>query len=351
MGSRLFEIAAFLVVGAAVVFTLSRGSDVLIPLAIAGMAWYLLNAFSRVLRARVPYGERLPHLFWIAISLVIAGAVLAMTMSLLAFSLGGISEAAPKYQENLNGHLQAIADALGMGKAPGVDQLLQKIDLKWAVGGVAGIATVVAGDMGLIFVYVLFLILEQESFGRKMKALMPDSARRAAMSRLLDRIQASIREYLWIKTLMCLLVGVLTFAGLKAIGVEYAFFWAFVAFLSNYIPTVGSLVGIALPAVFALLQFQTPTQSVVVLVGLFLIHFVVGNVLEPKLMGGKLNVSAFVVILSLVVWGKLWGITGMFLCVPITVVTMIVLAHFPKTRPVAVLLSENGNLQIGSGDQ
>jgi predicted PurR-regulated permease PerM len=173
--------------------------------------------------------------------------------------------------------------------------------------------------------------------------------RRAAYSKVLDRIQDSIRGYVLIKTLLSLLMGALTFATLKVLGVDYAFFWAFVAFMANYIPTVGALVGIALPAVFALVQFPTPTTGLIVAAVLGGFHFVVGDVIEPRWMGTKLNISSFVVILSLVVWGKIWGITGMFLCVPLTVIMMIIFAQFPSTRKIAVLLSGDGDLSFARG--
>ena len=351
MTAKSLEMTAFAVLLYLGVTLLARGSEILIPVAVAVMIWYLLNALALVLKRVIPRGERLPRLALVGLAMGVVLLFMVLALDLLTISLSGISEALPKYQENINLILNRGATVLGMESAPGVGEMLKKVDLKWAVGGVAGIAAAIAGQMGLILVYVLFLILEQESFGNKMKALLPDSRRRARMGRLLDRIQESIREYVWIKTLMCLLVGALTYGVLLIIGVDYAFFWAFVAFLANYVPTVGSVVGIMLPALLALVQFPTPFQGVLTLLLLGALHFSVGNVLEPKLMGGKLNISAFVVILSLVVWGHLWGITGMFLCVPLTVIAMIILAHFPSTRPIAVLLSEDGEITLGDGEE
>lgn len=343
-------IAAWTVLPVAAVFILVKGSEVLIPLAVAVMLWYLLAALSDALEKFAPRGLNLPHLFWVGLALALVGAALFIAFNLLTASLSGITEAAPTYQKNLNGLLESVASALGMGKAPGVEQLIEKVDLKWAVGGVAGLATVIAGDIVLIFVYVLFLILEQEIFGRKFRALVSDPTRREAYAAVFSRIQESIRGYVLIKTVLSLLMGALTFATLKIFGVDYAFFWAFVAFLANYIPTVGALVGIALPVVFALVQFPTPAPGLIagaILVG---VHFVIGDVIEPKWMGTKLNISSFVVILSLVVWGKIWGIVGMFLCVPLTVIMMIIFAQFPATRPVAVLLSGDGDLSFACGE-
>ncbi len=118
----------------------------------------------------------------------------------------------------------------------------------------------------------------------------------------------------------------------------------------NYIPTIGSLIGVVFPALLTLVQFAALGPFLVVTIGLGLTQFVFGNVLEPRMMGKSLNLSPLIVIVSLAVWGSIWGVTGMFLCVPITVVMMIVLAGFPQTRPIAILLSATGRIDTPAHD-
>ena len=112
-------------------------------------------------------------------------------------------------------------------------------------------------------------------------------------------------------------------------------------FLLAYIPTIGSLLGVVFPALMALLQFGGGSEFLTIAVGLGAAQLVIGNVLEPRMMGKSLNLSSLVVIISLAVWGSIWGVTGMFLSVPITVLLMIVLAEFVN-RPIAILLSADG---------
>lgn len=128
------------------------------------------------------------------------------------------------------------------------------------------------------------------------------------------------------------------------IGVDFAIFWAFLIFLLNYIPTIGSLIATAFPAVLTLVQFETFTPFIIVLVAITGIQMVVGNFIEPKMMGNSLKISSLVVLLSLAFWGAIWGVTGMFLCVPITVILMIIFAQFPTSRPIAILLSDDGDI-------
>jgi AI-2 transport protein TqsA len=161
---------------------------------------------------------------------------------------------------------------------------------------------------------------------------------------ILSHAQEDIQTYLWIKTVTSTVTGVVSYFILKWVGVDFAGFWAFTIFLLNFVPTVGSIIATLFPAILALIQFETIYQFLFVLISVGTVQIVVGNFLEPKLMGRSLNVSPFVVILSLTLWGSIWGIAGMFLSVPITVMMLIVFAHFEQTRYLAILLSGDGCL-------
>ncbi|WP_419590064.1 AI-2E family transporter [Thiolapillus sp.] len=141
------------------------------------------------------------------------------------------------------------------------------------------------------------------------------------------------------------LTGIVSYIILLWVGVDYVPFWALLIFMLNYIPTIGSMVAVLLPTTLALVQFDTFGPFVTLLVSLGTVQVLIGNVLEPRLMGSSLNLSPLVVILALSLWGQMWGVTGMFLSVPITVISMIVLANFPQTRAIAVAMSENGRLK------
>jgi predicted PurR-regulated permease PerM len=131
------------------------------------------------------------------------------------------------------------------------------------------------------------------------------------------------------------------------VGVDFASFWAVLIFLLNFIPTIGSIIATAFPSLLALVQFETAGPFFITISILTAIQFSIGSLIEPKLMGNRLNLSPLVILLSLGLWGSIWGIPGMFLCVPITVIIMIICAYFPETRPIAVALSGNGELPVG----
>jgi predicted PurR-regulated permease PerM len=153
-----------------------------------------------------------------------------------------------------------------------------------------------------------------------------------------------IQSYILIMTFVSTLTAILSYGVMVAVGLEHAAFWAFLIFILNFIPTIGSIIGTALPSLYGLLQFGDFKPFLILLAAIGVIQFLIGNILQPRLSAKTLNLSQFVVILSLFVWGAMWGIVGMFLAVPITAILMIVFANFPSTRVLAAALSESGDV-------
>lgn len=133
---------------------------------------------------------------------------------------------------------------------------------------------------------------------------------------------------------------------MKAVGVDFAGFWALLIFALNFIPYIGAWLGVVFPAALALIQFDTPTPFLLTTGGLALIQFTTGSIIEPRVMGTGLNLSPVIMLLSLALWGSMWGIAGMLLAVPLMVIVMIVCSHFEATRPIAVLLSADGDVRM-----
>src|SRR5690606_28414174 len=150
-----------------------------------------------------------------------------------------------------------------------------------------------------------------------------------------------------IKFLASAATGLLSYILLRALGINFAEIWALLIFIFNFIPTIGSIVATLFPSLMALAQSNDGFGLFfAVLLGITAIQILIGNVLEPRIVGQSLNLSPVVILFNLALWGAIWGIPGMFLCVPLLIITTIVLAHFPKTRPIAILLSSDGRLNI-----
>jgi predicted PurR-regulated permease PerM len=200
------------------------------------------------------------------------------------------------------------------------------------------------GKAFLILIYTLFLVLEEPFFSSKIKAIYSNENSFNEVISIINQIDTSIRKYISIKTFVSFLTGMLSYFALLIIGIDVPLFWAFLIFIMNFIPTIGSLIATGFPAIFAMLQFGEVGPGIWVLSVVGAIQLVVGNYIDPKLTGDSLNVSPLVILLSLTFWGALWGITGMILSVPITVMMIIIFAEIPSTRPIAIILSKKGNV-------
>lgn len=191
----------------------------------------------------------------------------------------------------------------------------------------------------LVLLYVIFLLLEQQIFQQKIRQIFNERTEYVKFLAIVKKVDESIHSYVTIKTGLCFLGGVLSYVVLLILQVDFAFLWAFLIFLFNFIPIIGAFIGVLFPSLIAVLQFGTWLEPVLVISLLTAIQLVIGNFVEPKILGTKLNLSPLVVIISLSFWGALWGVAGMFLCVPITVMLMIVFAQIKETRNIAILLS------------
>jgi|TARA_B110000093_G_C12736131_1_gene312365 predicted PurR-regulated permease PerM len=160
----------------------------------------------------------------------------------------------------------------------------------------------------------------------------------------LKKIDKSLSSYISLKSLIASMTSTLSYFILLGVGIDSPVFWAFLIFMFNFIPSVGPILGTIMPALFSLLQFGQFTPFLIILISLGIVAVLIGSFVEPRLMGNTLNISPLVAILSLAIWGAIWGIIGMLLSVPITVTMIIIFSQFKGTRNIAILLSEKGKV-------
>lgn len=322
-----------------VFYVLWVGQALLVPLAIAVLIWYMINALAR-LYARFMFKESANWLT-LTLALITMAVGIGVVVDIVQNNIADVKRAAPTYKTDLDQWLVRIYELLGIEDLPTFSQFIQTVDIGPIITNFAGALTGLVGNLALIIVYVGFLLYEQKTFPNKLTRMFPQEEKRTEVRAVIDNIQHQIQAYIWIKTLVSVVTGLVGYVVLTLVGVDFASFWAFAIFLLNYIPIIGSVIATLFPALLTLIQFDTFTPFLIVGIGLTSAQFLVGNVVEPKLMGSSLNLSPLVVLLSLALWGSLWGVPGMFLCVPIMV---IILSHFGPTRPLAVMLSESGEL-------
>jgi len=281
-------------------------------------------------------------------ALITMGAFAGFLVDLIQSNATQVMAAAPSYKPRIQQLVDSVASLFGVQQPPSIRQMIASLDFGPWVSRFATALTSLIGNIGLILIYVLFLLMEQNTFAYKVKALFPDTERRQQVQGMLQQMNKEIQSYLGIKTLISVVTGLLSYMVLLLVGVDYAAFWGVTIFLLNYIPTIGSIVATVFPAVLALIQFDTVTPFLIVVVGLTTIQFLIGSLLEPRMMGNTLNLSPLAVLLLLALWGSVWGVVGMFLSVPLSVIALIVLSHIESTRPIAIFLSSSGELKTAS---
>jgi len=194
------------------------------------------------------------------------------------------------------------------------------------------------GNLMWVLLFMIFILAEREAFTRRLvRILGADKA--SPVLETMARVNQSVQEYLGLKTVISLLTGVMVTVVLWLFGVDFALLWGTLVFIMNFVPTIGSIVATIPPIAITLFQFGSISKTLLVAVLLIAIQLVVGNIIEPKVMGKGLNLSPLVVLLSLIFWGWIWGIPGMLMSVPLTAAIRIALEQIDSTRTVAALIS------------
>ncbi|WP_366658278.1 AI-2E family transporter [Fodinicurvata sp. EGI_FJ10296] len=321
---------------------LEQGRSFLLPLAIAILIFSLLTAAAdSITRVRI-LGVSAPY--WLSNIIVISVSALFILIiaGILAGQIDAFAAAAPHYAARVQEIVIDLFSWLGDDISAGLVDSVAEIDFGFHARWVAGSAGYGLTTVILIVIYIGFLMAERSHASRKFDRLFTSPRRAEVVRGVVQSIGSSIRRYILVKTIVSSLTGLLTYAALKSIGVDFAETWGLLAFLLNFIPNIGSIIASVLPTLASMVQFEIWTPVLVVFLGLGTLQFVIGNIVEPMLMGRTLNLSSFAIILSLTFWGAVWGIVGMFLAVPITVMLMIICAHVTPLRPLAVLLSADG---------
>ncbi|HWE98684.1 MAG TPA: AI-2E family transporter [Caulobacteraceae bacterium] len=312
---------------------------ILTPLLLAVFLGVMVDGFARFLRRRLP---DLPEAAALTGAIIISAALFVGGVLVLVEQAGGFVSALAGAQPKLNRLLREAAGLMHMKRPGSVNQLLTSLNPSSWLGTVAAALQNLLSSALLVLIYLGFLVAARVSMSRKVVRLFGDRRRRRDAVRLLLRVRHSIERYLWIQTVTGLMIAGASWLVMALVGLDNALFWALLIFLVNYVPIVGAAAAIVLPAVFAAVQFPGLGQAAIILGGLFIVTFIVGNIVLPRMQGDSLNMDPLVVLLSLAFWGALWGLAGMFLSTPLTVLAMMILAQIPGARWIAVLLSANG---------
>lgn len=329
-------------------WVLHVGQSIFVPAVLGAVIVYIIVGLAQALGRLPGAGPELPSQLRYLISILAIGVICVLFAYLVMANKERALALAPQYQQSLLATIQQVAVRFGFETEPTWatlrQDLLARIDLQRLAGSLLASVGSIVVTFVVVCLYATFLMFERRSFEAKLANLSDDPARVARIRQVIVAINRRIGSYLALKTLLSLALGMTSYLVMRLFGLEFAALWSVLIFFLNFVPYVGSVLGVAFPVLMAVVQFQDPGTVLTLLLALTILQFGIGNFLDPWLMGNSLNLSPFAILVSLAVWSELWGVPGAFLAVPITAIVTIVLSEFPGTRPIAVLLSSNGRV-------
>ncbi len=330
-------------------FLLYIGRSIIVPIVMAAIVVYVIVGLAHYLDRLPVLGRYLPGWLRQLVAVFAIGAAIASMIALIITNASSVAAVIPRYQEQLLSLIQSAAVHLGVQEEPTWttlrDQVLAEIEFRPLIQTTLSSVSQIVAVAAVVFIYAGFLLSERVTFGTKISRLSSDPETVAEINAILAEVNDRVGAYLALKTFVNIVLGAISWVMMSVVGVEFAAFWAVLIGLLNYIPYVGSFIGVLFPVVLSAMQFGDIGTVLLVLLVLSAAQMFVGSILEPYIMGNSLNLSPTVILLGLAIWSALWGIPGAILSVPIMASLVIVLASFQSTRPFAVMLSRNG--QVG----
>ena len=328
-------------------YILKVGQTIFLPFIVALFLWCLIYILTTnyskffIEKLHLPSWSRyLARIF----AIITLACVIYFIVIGIKSNIDEVSETFGRYQQNMGGIFERLQNYLGIKHKITFANAIKEIDIPSVINLVfQGVASFVRSSV-MVLIYLLFILLEEKSFSKKIPQFFSSKKSEKETKALFEKVYSKIEIYVSVKMFTSLLTGILAFIIMKSVNLDFATFWAILMFLLNFIPTIGSIVSSAFPILFAILQFNGDILPIsVVTIGIISIQLLIGNIIDPKIMGKRLNLSPLVLILSLVIWGSIWGVVGMFLCVPIMIILTIILLQFPSTKKFAMLLTEDGD--------
>jgi len=310
---------------------------VLVPFSLAVFLSFLLNPIVEFLiRKKIPRAIAI-------VFILLFTFVLLYLLGLLFYSSGkAFASDLPNYGKKFNTLITNLFEKWKLAS-----EKLEPID--WANQlNFSSIASFLLSSLGSflkfltnLFLVLLFLVFILAGRGRLREKIQNSFKKEDSLriNEIISNVDHQVYKYLSIKTLISLITGLLAGVILYIFGVNYAIIWGFFTFLLNYIPNLGSVIATVFPVLMAIIQFESIWPTLWILLILIVIQTLMGNVVEPRILGMRLGLSPLVVILSLIFWGWLWGIVGMILAVPITATIKIICENVPQLRIISELIS------------
>ena len=337
MQSRFLNIFLALAVAIIICWLLQLLKFVFLPLIIAVFISFLLNPLIiRLTRYKIP------HILAVFIALGLTILVLYMAGTIVLQSLVSFRDEFPRYEAQIN---EMIAQAENLAKldiGPLDNQRLRRELSRLSLSSAAAylLNSLVTFLTYLLFtlVFAIFLLLGRPKMPKKIRRAF-NFEQSAAIIEAIDGISQQVQRYIWAKTLTSIITGGMMILVCLLFGIDFAVTFGFFTFLLNFVPTIGVLVASIPPPLVAVVQTGSWMTALWVILALIFVMMTLGNFIEPRILGGSVNLSPLVALFSLIFWGWLWGPAGMIVAVPVTAMIKFTCDHVDGLRPIGVLMS------------
>ncbi len=345
-GNKFTHTSLIIIATVAVLFVLKVSKDVAVPLVFSFLCFLLFSPLLRRMdKLHIPAFISVPCVMVLLLLIfILAGWFIVMTVDSLIRLVPFYADKVVSLDRLLSAKLSAFIDL------PDGTSFLAVLPVNWSSLAISSLTSISNKFFAftkvalLVYIFFLFLLLERQSIIPKVLASAPKRGMQVAV--MFERITRQISKYLLLKAVISAFTGLFFFLTAILTGLDLPVLWGVLAFIFNFIPSVGSIIVTSMTILMALIQFA-PVWSTVMWVALLTIstQMILGNIIDPRLQGGQLNLSPFVILASLSVWGFLWGIPGMFIAVPLTSVLQILCANIKSLRAVAILISSGKSYQ------
>jgi AI-2 transport protein TqsA len=329
-------------IGIVVIFiVLKELQNIFIPLLIAYFLFFVFSPFNGLLGK-----YNIPLSVLVILDLLIIIFLFGSISSVIIDSFGRFAQQLPQYEKKLNSIVSSSALSLGITDPKfinfQVSEFLKEIDIGPIAGNLFSSTFSILGTLLFIVFFFIFVVTGHQNFYKALTKRYikeqdenkTDNEKSPTEKTDEDLLQKTFREitgqvqrYVLTKFLTSVLSGVAVGIVLWIFGVDFLLVWATFAFLLNFIPVVGSIVAVLLPTLMALVQFESVPYALIIAAIIVVLQNIIGNLIEPKIFGDKLGLNPLVILLSLLLWGYVWGIVGILLSVPLTAIIKIIISR------------------------
>lgn len=343
MATRGRDVAEAVIATAAAIALLYFLRPIILPFILALVLAVLVNAVERFVGNRSPGA---PQWMTALVSALIVVMCAVVTAVVIVQGAAQMVRQAPALIDRIEGIVEVAGQALHLRQPVHLATLTGQIDVPNLAGQFIGSVGDLFSGLLLMVTYFLFILAGRRHVRDKLANLSEPPSRAKKLEAAFTRISGDIETYVWVQTVTGVMIASVAAIVMFAVGLANSLFWTILLFLLCFIPFLGVTVGSIVPALFALLQFPSWWQAAAIFGGIQIAAFIVGNLIYPRMQAETQNIDPVATLLSLAFWGWLWGLTGAFLAVPLTLIVMMVCSHFPATRWVAVLLSNDGKVAV-----